>query len=313
MKQELQIEKVKDLLLLLDAPKILLNERGALTLLALAGLKPGISFSGAQKILIGVTPIIAWLSKNYGVEYAPNTRETIRDEALKVLELSGYIARNPDEPSRPVNSPKTVYQLTEEFFGLLSSLDADDSKEQIQLFKKTHIGLAKKYAMPRDLARVSVQFANGDYSLSPGEHSELVKVIIEEFATRFVKNPLIAYVGDTENKWKNADVAFLKEIGIEYGAHIQMPDVVVYDRERNWLILIESVTSNGPMDGRRIEELKGIFNQSPYGLVFVTAFPDRVTFRKFVAVIAWETEVWIAESPTHMIHFNGERFLGPYN
>ncbi|MFS2517149.1 MULTISPECIES: BsuBI/PstI family type II restriction endonuclease [Parabacteroides] len=30
-----------------------------------------------------------------------------------------------------------------------------------------------------------------------------------------------------------------------------------------------------------------------------------------MADIAWETEVWIAENPGHMIHFNGDRFIGP--
>jgi hypothetical protein len=46
--------------------------------------------------------------------------------------------------------------------------------------------------------------------------------------------------------------------------------------------------------------------------VFVTAFLNRRGLLKYLGAIAWETEVWVADTPDHMIHFNGERFLGPY-
>ena len=28
-------------------------------------------------------------------------------------------------------------------------------------------------------------------------------------------------------------------------------------------------------------------------------------------MINWDTEVWIAELPEHMIHLNGDQFMGP--
>ena len=89
-------------------------------------------------------------------------------------------------------------------------------------------------------------------------------------------------------------------------------DVIVHHRARNWLLLIEAVTSAGPVDGKRRKELKDLFAGCKAGLVFVTAFENRRTMQTFVSHIAWESEVWIAEDPDHMIHFNGERFLGPY-
>jgi len=91
-----------------------------------------------------------------------------------------------------------------------------------------------------------------------------------------------------------------------------MPDVVVHDTKRNWLLLIEAVTSAGPVDGKRRKELKELFAGCKAGLVFVTAFSTRDVMRSFLTQISWETEVWVAEDPDHMIHFNGERFLGPY-
>lgn len=91
-----------------------------------------------------------------------------------------------------------------------------------------------------------------------------------------------------------------------------MPDLVVYMPDRNWLVLMEAASSHGPVDSKRHGELAALFARSTAGLVYVSCFPDRTEFRKYVTAIAWETEVWRADHPTHMIHYNGERFLGPY-
>ena len=87
---------------------------------------------------------------------------------------------------------------------------------------------------------------------------------------------------------------------------------MVYDESRRWLFLIEAVTSHGPVSPKRRVEFDEAFKDCKVGLVYVTAFPDRGEFRKNAADIAWETEVWIADNPDHMIHFNGDRFLGPH-
>ena len=94
--------------------------------------------------------------------------------------------------------------------------------------------------------------------------------------------------------------------------HGKLPDVVIYDSENNWLFLIEAVTSHGPVDHKRYGELTSLFQNCTAGLVFVSAFPNTKTYVKYSGVIAWETEVWMADNPSHMIHFNGSRFMGPY-
>ena len=104
----------------------------------------------------------------------------------------------------------------------------------------------------------------------------------------------------------------LKELGVEVNSHGKMPDVVIYYPDKQWLILIESVTSHGPVDGKRHGELERIFINSKVGIVYVTAFPNRSLMAKYLNEIAWETEVWVADAPSHLIHFNGVRFLGPY-
>jgi BsuBI/PstI restriction endonuclease domain len=108
------------------------------------------------------------------------------------------------------------------------------------------------------------------------------------------------------------DDSLLEELGVRVDSHGKMPDVVLYYPEKNWLLLVESVTSHGPVDGKRHDELIRLFQGCAAGLVYVTAFPSRAVMGRYLGLIAWETEVWIADAPTHLIHFDGVRFLGPY-
>ena len=74
----------------------------------------------------------------------------------------------------------------------------------------------------------------------------------------------------------------------------------------------ENASSSKGTSSKRRKELKDLFAGCKAGLVFVTAFETLRTMQAFVSHITWESEVWIAEDHDHMIHFNGERFLGPY-
>lgn len=149
-------------------------------------------------------------------------------------------------------------------------------------------------------------------TLSPGGQNELIKGILEEFASRFTPGGRVLYVGDTDEKWAVFDQSRLAALGVTVDEHGKMPDVVIYFQAKDWLILIEAVTSHGPVDAKRHRELSHLFESSTAGLVFVTAFLSRADLRKYLPLIAWETEVWVAEAPSHLIHFNGARFLGPY-
>lgn len=133
------------------------------------------------------------------------------------------------------------------------------------------------------------------------------------FTPRFVQRPRVLLLGDAANKEIISDEAALTGLGVQLPKRGKAPDVLIHDSKRDWLILVEAVTSHGPVDQKRKNELTALFSNARSGLVFVTAFPDRKTFARFHASIAWETEVWIADAPDHMIHFNGERFLGPYD
>ena len=173
--------------------------------------------------------------------------------------------------------------------------------------------LKAKYAQEREMKRIPVEIAPGKtITLSPGGQNILVERIIKDFCEFFTGGGKVLYVGDTDEKFAYFDENLLKSLGVTIEAHGKMPDVVVYIKVKNWLVLIEAVTSHGPVNPKRRNELKTLFKGSKAGLVFVTAFLDRHTMMKFLDDISWETEVWVADAPTHLIHFNGERFLGPY-
>jgi hypothetical protein len=150
-------------------------------------------------------------------------------------------------------------------------------------------------------------------TLSESIHSNLIQAIIKDFAATFVPGGELIYVGDTGSKRGYFDQELLASLGVAVGRHGKMPDVVMYDRSKNWLILVEAVASTGPVDSGRHAELAELFKDSKAGLVYVTAFPDRgEVFQEFLDVIDWGTAVWCASDPTHLIHFNGVRFFGPY-
>lgn len=302
-----------DLLTQLGFPRAQLNDRSALTLLALADIGPNAGFADASAPLIGITPIMDWVRANYGIDYAPNTRETVRRQTVHQFRDAGVILYNPDNPARPVNSPRAVYQITPNALELVRKFGSAAFERGLAAYLVAQPGLARQYARERDFHRIAVTLPGDQHlSFSPGVHSELIRRIITEFAERFAPGSQLLYAGDTGEKMGVYDRVGLAALGVTIDEHGKMPDVVLHYRARDWLILAEAVTSHGPVDGKRHDELKSLFQGSRIGLVFVTAFPDRQTMARYLPLIAWETEVWAADAPSHLIHFNGERFLGPY-
>ena len=226
---------------------------------------------------------------------------------------AGLALYNPDKPDRPVNSPKAVYQIEPAALSLLRTFGTKKWHDNLKAYLAKQETLAARYAKEREQKRIPVEIAPGKrITLSPGEHSELIRAIIEDFASRFAPGSQLVYAGDTGDRWGYFDVALLDQLGVKVESHGKMPDVVLYYTEKNWLLLVESVTSHGPVDGKRHAELANLFSGTTAGVVYVTAFPNRTTMSRYLGEIAWETEVWAADAPSHLIHFDGERFLGPY-
>ena len=310
---EQKINEAIELLTALGLPTAQQNERSALSLLALLKMGPSTPWADADSHLIGITPIMTWLSTVFGKQYAPNTRETIRRQTMHQFCDAGIALYNPDKPDRPVNSPKAVYQIEPQALELIRTYKTDAWEENLLAYLADRETLVARYAKEREQNLIPVQTADGiELALTPGEHSELIRLIIEDFAPRFTPGAKLIYAGDTGAKLGFFDKEALKDLGIEVDSHGKMPDVILHFTEKNWLILVESVTSHGPVDGKRHKELSELFAKSTAGLVYVTAFPGRKLMSQYLGEIAWETEVWVADAPSHLIHFNGVRFLGPY-
>jgi adenine-specific DNA-methyltransferase len=309
-------EKINDTLSILNAiglPKQQKNERSALTLLALLGLRPENAWTEAGSPLMGITPLMDFIREHYGKTYAPNTRETVRRQTMHQFVDAGIAVPNPECPSRPTNSPKWVYQIEPNALDLIRTFGSPDWNLCLPTYLGRRKTLVQSYAKARKMQMIPLVIdGHAKLKLTPGAHSELIKNIVEDFGPRFVPGAEVLYVGDTGAKLVHFMEDVFQELGLEFDSHGKFPDVVLYWREKNWVLLIESVTSHGPVDAKRHSELAALFAASKADLVYVTAFPNRQTMAKYLPDISWETDVWVADSPTHLIHFDGHQFLGPY-
>lgn len=297
----------------LGLPRPQTNERSALTLLALLDLPPAKSWAEAAAPMVGITPMMEFMAEHYGKRYAPNSRETVRRQTVHQFVAAGVAVINPDDPSRPTNSGQTVYQVPEELLACLRAYNTGDWERRLAGWRALAPALVERWARIREMNMVPVTLPDGEeVALSPGGQNPLIKAIIEEFCPRFAPGGHVLYIGDTGDKFVVWERDALASMGVDINEKGKMPDVVIHDHERGWLLLIEAVTSHGPVDPKRHEELAALFGDSEAGLVYVTAFLDRRTLAERLPTISWETEVWIAEDPTHMVHFDGARFLGPY-
>lgn len=308
-----RIDEAHTILASLDAPREQQNERSALVLLALLGMTPRTSWSAATDPMLGITEMMNVFRDQFGKEYAPNTRETVRRFTVHQFVQMGLVVANPDNPHRPVNSPANRYQVAPTFLKLVRTFGSRAWRDSLAAFLATATALGRLRPREREMALVPVKLPNGKrVPLTAGGQNELVKKIIEDFCPRFTPGGHVVYLGDTGQKQRHVETGYLERLGVTIDEHGKMPDVVVHLKDKDWLVLIEAVTSHGAIGIKRHNELKALFGSARSGLVFVTAFLTRRAMTKYLGQIAWETEVWIAEAPSHVIHFNGERFLGPY-
>lgn len=300
-----KIERVRKLLKDIGMPKRQQADLCVLTILGMANLKKTTKWSMATNEWLRIHDIIAFANQNYDVSYAENSRETFRKQALHHFRTAAIVEDN----GKATNSPDYRYRLTEEFVEILHSINV--SSEPLESFKKNHQSLMEIYASKKEIIKMPVKIDGEDFTFSTGMHNQLQKSIIEEFAPRFAPNAECLYVGDTIQKDLVKREIRLKELCFNITLHDKMPDVVLYRADKNWIYFIEAVTSVGPMDPKRIQEIDIMTKGVKAGKIYVTAFLDFKTYKKFSEQLAWETEIWIAEQPDHMIHMNGDKFLGP--
>ncbi len=302
-----KIEETREFLQKVGMPKAQQADICCYVILAMAGIKPNMSWSEATNDWIRIHDIIQFANIYYGATYAENSRETFRKQALHRFRTAALVEDN----GKATNSPNYRYRLTDETLQLLKAVGTKQEQTELNRFLAYHEKLMDIYASKKKMTMMPVKINGLDFSLSAGKHNELQKAIIEEFAPRFAPNSECLYVGDTIEKDLVKNVDKLEKLGFEITLHDKMPDVVLYREDKDWIYFVESVTSVGPMDPKRILEIEEMTKDVKAGKVYVTAFLDFKTYKRFSENLAWETEVWIAEMPEHMIHLNGDRFMGP--
>lgn len=302
-----KVAEAKILLKELQVPVKQQADLCCLVLLAMANISEEDAWSDATNDWIRIHDVMTYIKNHYGIAYAENSRETIRKQAMHHFRNAAFIEDN----GKATNSPNYRYRITDEMLSLIHSYGTANWENSKESFLTSHETLISLYESKRTMRKMPVKINGNDFTFSPGKHNELQKAIIEEFAPRFAPNSECLYVGDTIEKDLVKNVVKLQDLGFTITLHDKMPDVVLYSDEKHWLYFIESVTSVGPMDPKRIKEIEEMTVNVPAGKIYVTAFLDFKTFKKFSDTLAWETEVWIADMPDHMIHLNGDKFLGP--
>lgn len=305
-----KLEEARDILERFGLPPKQQNELACLTLLALCGLSEGDDWGQASKPSRTIHAILDFMRDTFGRDYAENTRENVRRQVIHQLEQARVVDRNPDDPTLATNSPRTHYGLTDEALFVIRSYQTNDWESELSAFLSNQGSLLEKYQRRRRLNEIPVRTSTGEvFRLTPGPHNELQAQIIEEFSPRFASDATLLYIGDAADKLLYRKAERLAQLGVTLTEHDKLPDVVLYDEKRNWLFLVEAVTSHGPVNPKRMAELEVALQNCAATRIYVSAFPDFKQFKRHANSIAWETEVWIAEIPDHMIHFDGEKFL----
>lgn len=312
--REARVAEAQELLRKLGFDAERSNERSALVLLALLGLPEDVPWSKATSPVLRTVEVMDWLRQNYGKDYKANTRETIRRRTLHQFVDAGLVRLNPDDPTRPVNSPKSCYQVDSSALAVARLRGRAEFEDALNRYLGERPGLVALYARERSQDLLPVTLMDGSaVELTPGGQNVLLRAMVEEFCPRWTPGGRILYIGDAGKEDPVFEEHALADLGVELDKHGKFPDLVAYLPDRNWLVLMEAASSHGPVDAKRHGELERLFGRSSAGLVYVSCFPSRAEMRKYLAEIAWETEVWCADAPSHLIHFNGERFLGPYD
>ena len=314
MNQDKLIRQAKKLLIDIGMDAERSNERSALTLLALAHMDENTTWMDATGEMYTTREIMDWIRDRLGIEYAANTRETIRRFTLHQFIAGGAVDYNADDPNRATNSPKSNYRITPKLLDVIRVIGTERYEYSIVDFRD-HIETWKSQQHEsRGMNKIPVSMPNGSIcNLSAGGQNVLIKSIIEEFCSRYTPGAEIIYIDDTNKKQsKSAGHEALDRFKIEIPDHGKAPDLIVWVQAKEWLFLIEACSTHGPIDVIRKRDLEKLFAGAKGHIVFVSCFPDRATMRKYLADLAWETEAWCADNPDHMIHMDGEKFLGPH-
>lgn len=290
-------------------------ERMAIVFLASGDIKSLNDLSKAKDLNSGFAlktrDIINFVNEHFDEHISSGSYDDIRRKDLRLLTIAEVVLQS--NPNSATNDSTRGYSINPTYAELIRNFGSEDWEKSVKDKLKNIEPLSQKLKRERQIFKVNVTLpSGGQLTFSAGEHNDLQKAIIEYFLPRFGFGAEVLYVGDTANKYLYLEKRKLEELNFFKISHEELPDVIAYSKKKNWLYLIEAVHSSGPISELRLLQLQKLTKDCKADIVYVTAFLTRTKFRQFIADIAWETEVWIADNPDHLVHFNGDKFLGPY-
>lgn len=273
------------------------------------------SFKEAKSIMDGsflkTRDIIEFENTHFGEDISSGSYDDIRRKDLKPLTDAGLVLNSSLLDQSATNNPQRGYALDAQFANLLKTYGTSKWNAKLSYFLETRRKTKEELERKRAMERIPVTLPSGrTLELSAGEHNLLQKKIIEDFLPRFGRDARLLYVGDSTNKFLFRDDNGLKAIHFFRLEHDALPDVVAFSEKKNLIFLIEAYNTSGPMDNSRVLRLKSLMEDCTAEAVFITAFLNAKEFLKQFSKIAWETEVWLSDTPDHMIHLNGDKFIG---
>lgn len=290
-------------------------ERMAISFLACGDIKSLKDFNKVKDLnsnySLKTRDVINYVNKHFSENISSGSYDDIRRKDLKLLTVAEIILRS--NPNSATNDSTRGYCINPMYAELIKRFSSRNWTEIVSEKLQSVEPLSQKLKRQREIHKVSVTLpSGGKLEFSAGEHNDLQKSIIEDFLPRYGYGADVLYVGDTADKYLHLEKEQLEALNFFEISHEELPDVIAYSKTKNWLYLIEAVHSSGPISEIRLLQLQELTKKCKAEIVYVTAFLTRPKFRQFMVDIAWETEVWIADNPDHLIHFNGDKFLGPY-
>lgn len=317
-------ELILEALQILDAAGVPLEgltvrrlEKMAMSFLAVANMKPAQSWSEVaqpkDKHVLRTREIIAFINDNYEEQISPGSYDDIRRKDLLRPVGMGLVIKSANNEKADTNDGTRGYAISEAFSHLASTFGTDDWAKTIANFEVDQEYIDRLEGR-RDLAKLPVELPGGaTIKLDDGPHNRIQMAVIDDFLPRYGYDAEVYYIGDTSDKKAIKSDADLEGLGLNVADRGMLPDIIAFSKSKKWLYLIEAVHSSNPLNPERCIELsRTLLKDCPFGVVYVTAFLTKRDFVRWGTQIAWETEVWIADSPEHMIHFNGDKFIGPH-
>ena len=308
-----KVKEMQSILIDIEMPQKLTNLRSVLTLLAMAKLTNDKNWKQTSEDYSRIHDLIAFINEHYpdkdGTDskrggYSENSRESFRKESIALFRDAEIIE---DSNEASTNSGNTSYRLRSETARLFKSFGSDRWEDELSRYKRYHEAYKDKYNQLRKIDKgLSVQYGGKEFTLKRSSHNKLQKMILDEFATRFASGAELLYIGDAADRDTVKNIDRMEELGIHvFNKSALLPDIILFDNAKNRIMFIEAYDSTGEMTSMRVAKLKELCSvPENIELYFVTAFLTKKKMISKLLNIAWETHVWVAEEPDHMIHLD---------